>query len=130
MSEIEANDVFLHLTMPDNSVWQVEADLIATSRATALADIDWGTEKTEDWQKTFNYEYSRTMHNPYVLCFWASRMRWAELNAIMIESPPRNKNYEEWYSNKSCFFVVHTEDQYKSVGVSYSQVEFSLSRPQ
>ena len=97
---VEQEITFIFITMPDKSVWQVEAALIATSRATAIADRDWGKVRTEDWQKTFNYAYSCAIHNSYVLWLYAEHyIMWLDLAATMIVPPiVAPTNYGLWYT--------------------------------
>lgn len=92
---------FILLTMPDNSIWQISANIIATARAKNLAYHDCGDENKECWQEIFDKEYAITLRNSYELYDYAiNEMSWTELNAIMIKSPPPPlpADYEEWYN--------------------------------
>ena len=96
--DVEKELTFIYITMPDNSVWQVKAEVIATLVATAIADRDWGKVRTEQWQKAFNYAYNHLMHNSYELWLYAGHyMSWQDLEATMI-APPIIPNYALWFN--------------------------------
>ena len=88
----------LHITMPDGSVWSVNADIIARDRATYYSEQeDDPSQRTVVW----NEEYNITMTDDYSLTDWASNnMNWSDVSQFARQiSPARDVDFQEGWMN-------------------------------
>lgn len=81
----------LQITMPDYSVWNVRADLIAEDRAEYYDEF-----KNEDFREIFN----ETLENPDILIDWAeNNMDWDTIKANAIKIKEGKVDYEDGWRN-------------------------------
>ena len=85
---------FLRVTMPDGSLWDVPARVIADNRAKYYAEGDPG-----EYEEEFRF----TMDDNFELRDWAANnMDWDEVKsyAVKVEEPPQQEpDYQEGWVN-------------------------------
>ncbi|SRR6266852_5121996 len=82
---------YIHITMPDGSVWKVPADSVARDRAKYYAKQDT-LHHSEDYQAVYDNEYRVAMRDHEELIDWAANnMNWSDVaeSATEIPRPPR-----------------------------------------
>ena len=99
---------YMKVTMPDKSVWMVEASIVANNRADYYAKND--PDAYGDALKTFRAEYKYTMEDHDELIDWArNNMDWCEFedDAVRVDIPSAVDYGREW-SDAECE-VVETD---------------------
>lgn len=82
---------FLHVVMPDNSIWKVNAKIIAEDRACYYSEIE-----KEDYSEIFN----ETLNNNDILIDWASNeIDWNNVKDKAIKVKDGDVDYEEGWMN-------------------------------
>jgi len=100
--------LYLRVTMPDGSKWDVPASIIAEERAVYFANNDVGhclitSPKYKDWLSVYEQEYWYTMNDFLYLEDWATNnMNWSDVRskAVKVEKP-RPIDYQEGWLNGS-----------------------------
>lgn len=82
----------IRATMPDGTVWDIPAAVVAEHRATYYAQRDPDT--------TYSAEYDLTMRDDYELLDWAgNNMDWedVEARAVRVDTPqPGADRHKQW----------------------------------
>ena len=84
----------LQITMPDNSVWEVPAVLVAESRAKYYAAKDTGSTEGEAYERSLAEELEYTLRDEDEITDWAANnMNWSDVEAhakIVTAAPELN----------------------------------------
>lgn len=97
----------LRVTMPNLSVWEIPADVVAEDRAAYYAEKDQGSEGTYD--ECFARELEYVLSDDFELKDWASNnMNWKDVRARAVcisgvEGTP--DDMEEGWVNGECVVV-------------------------
>ena len=82
---------FLHVGMPDYSIWKVDARLIADDRAGYYSEF-----KREDYDTI----YDETMEDNDVLIDWAeNNMEWSSVSNVAIKVRDARMDYDDGWHN-------------------------------
>lgn len=92
---------YLRVTMPDDSKWDVPADLIATNRAQYYAKLDGEGNPTEE-KKIFEDELKYALTDDDELIDWAvGNMDWKDVAHYAIEVQKATPDFQEgWVSGE------------------------------
>lgn len=82
---------FLHIIMPDHSVWKVDIEFIADNRADYYSEF-----KGEDYDTI----YKETIEDSNILIEWTENgMEWSDVSRVAIKIRDGKVDYEEGWSN-------------------------------
>ncbi|WP_212635455.1 hypothetical protein [Saccharibacillus brassicae] len=93
---------FLRVTMPDNSRWDVPAELIAKNRAADYAGQDTRSSSGPEYEKEFQAEFEYAMTDAIELVDWATdNMNWedVEAHAQRVAQQDHPIDYQEGWVN-------------------------------
>lgn len=88
----------IHVTMPDGSVWAVDANLVAEPRARYYAEVDARTGANFDEV----YAHEMATQDAEDLIDWAhNNMNWEDVqaNARLVVTPDSHVDYQEGWVN-------------------------------
>lgn len=94
---------YIHVTMPDSSVWRVRTEAVVVNRTVYYATQE--QERGEDYWSTYEkeYEYAHT-HDDEVLDWAANNMNWSDVADVaeMVPQPEKSltsKEFQEGWVN-------------------------------
>ena len=90
-------NLFILVTMPDNSLWAVPATVVAESRALYYARIDTGDTEGVEFDKVFKEEVEFALNDNFELIDWAeNNMDWDDVktDAFRVETKPKEVDYQ------------------------------------
>lgn len=97
------SEKYLHVTMPDGSVWAIPARVIAEDRARFYATEDTRKSRGPEWEKAYNaeVEFALSEDGAYQLLDWAGGdMDWGDVkeHAVKARNPPEPDYQQGWIS--------------------------------
>ena len=91
---------YLRITMPDNSKWDVEAVIIANSRAAYYAQKDSGVTEGREYDKIYKDEMEYALSDSDELIDWAeNNMNWEDVQRYAHKVKDGNIDYQEGWVN-------------------------------
>lgn len=95
----ERTKKYLRVTMPDSSVWDVPAEIVAKDRASYYKEKDPTSYGTPE--RTYTAEFDITMDDEYELIDWArNNMDWDDVKEFAVEdTEPDEPDFQEGWLN-------------------------------
>lgn len=92
---------YLQVTMPDKSLWEMPAYLIAQQRAAYFAKDDTGQTHGPEFLAIYNQELEIGMEDDWMLIDWASNeMKFEDVEHVLVQvQAGKPVNYAEGWTN-------------------------------